>query len=147
MLPPPSFIRQGEQGKVCRLKKTLYGLKQSPQAWFEKSIGALIPYGFSQCQMNHSVFIYRHHSVVMLLAVYVDDIVLTASQVIMMQPFLVSKSIYIPHLILKIWGHFITFLRLRSLVLLEASLFPSESMLLISYRMPDILDTNLLILR
>ena len=29
MLPPPGFIPQGEKGKVCRLKKAIYGLKQS----------------------------------------------------------------------------------------------------------------------
>lgn len=29
ILPPPGFIPQGEKGKVCRLKKAIYGLKQS----------------------------------------------------------------------------------------------------------------------
>ncbi|XP_035550678.1 uncharacterized protein LOC118349584 [Juglans regia] len=35
MEQPPGFVAQGEyRGIVCKLKKTLYGLKQSPQAWF-----------------------------------------------------------------------------------------------------------------
>lgn len=34
---PPRFVAQGEyQGNVCKLKKELYGLKQSPWAWFDK---------------------------------------------------------------------------------------------------------------
>ena len=33
---PPGFVAQGEIGKVCRLRKSLYGLKQSHRAWFGK---------------------------------------------------------------------------------------------------------------
>ena len=33
---PPGFEDQLGRGKVCRLKKSLYGLKKSPRAWFEK---------------------------------------------------------------------------------------------------------------
>ena len=32
MEQPPGFVAQGELGKVCRLRKSLYGLKQSPRA-------------------------------------------------------------------------------------------------------------------
>ena len=31
---PPSFVAQGESGVVCKLRLSLYCLKQSPQAWF-----------------------------------------------------------------------------------------------------------------
>ena len=33
---PPSGFEQGFGSKVCRLKKSLYSLKQSPRTWFEK---------------------------------------------------------------------------------------------------------------
>ena len=32
----PGFVAQGEIGRVCRLRNPLYGLKQSPRAWFVK---------------------------------------------------------------------------------------------------------------
>jgi len=35
MEQPPDYVAQGET-KVCRLKKAIYGLKQSPKVWFEK---------------------------------------------------------------------------------------------------------------
>ena len=35
MEQPSGFVTQGEIWKVCSLWKSLYGLKQSPCAWFE----------------------------------------------------------------------------------------------------------------
>ena len=32
MKQPPGFVAQGEIGKACRLRKSLYALKQSPRA-------------------------------------------------------------------------------------------------------------------
>ena len=36
MEQPPRFVTQGEFGLVCRLCHSLYGLKQSPRAWFDQ---------------------------------------------------------------------------------------------------------------
>ena len=36
MEQPPGFVAQGETGLVCKLHRSLYGLKQSPRAWFGK---------------------------------------------------------------------------------------------------------------
>ena len=36
MEQPPGFVTQGEIRKVCHLRKSLCGLKQSPRAWFGK---------------------------------------------------------------------------------------------------------------
>ena len=45
MEQPPGFVAQGEIGKVCRLQKSLYGLKQSPRAWFGKFSLAIKEFG------------------------------------------------------------------------------------------------------
>ena len=34
MEQPAGFVVQGEIGKVCRIRKSLYGFKQSPLMWF-----------------------------------------------------------------------------------------------------------------
>ena len=38
MEQPPEFVAQGESELVCRLRCSLYGLKQSPRAWFGRFI-------------------------------------------------------------------------------------------------------------
>ena len=39
---PPCFIKKGEENKVCRLKRALYGLKQTPRAWYSRINGYLL---------------------------------------------------------------------------------------------------------
>ena len=80
MEQPSDFVAQGESaGLACRLRKSLYGLKQSPRAWFGKFSNVVQQFGMTRSEANHSV-IYRHSSAgYIYLVVYVDDIVLTGS--------------------------------------------------------------------
>ena len=74
---PPGFSTSETTGKVCRLKKALYGLKQSPRAWFDKFRRVVCNMGYGQCNGDHTLF-YRHgKGKITLLAVYVDDIIIT----------------------------------------------------------------------
>ena len=78
---PPGFSNKQTIGKVCKLKKSLYGLKQSPRAWFDRFRRAVCDMGYSQCSGDHLVF-YRHKgSYITILAVCVDDIVITRDDV------------------------------------------------------------------
>ena len=65
--------------KVCCLKKAIYKLKQSPRAWFEKFTPTISVIGFHQYHSDHSVFVHRTKSGIIVLTVYVDDILLTGS--------------------------------------------------------------------
>ena len=45
---PPRFDDSKSAEKVYKLKKYLYGLKQSPRAWFERFTHAILKKGFKQ---------------------------------------------------------------------------------------------------
>ena len=75
---PPSLETHINSNKVCKLKKSLYGLKQSPRAWFDHFTKAMKKYRFSQFQVDYTLFV-KHSSKerITILIVYVDDIILT----------------------------------------------------------------------
>ena len=78
MEQPPGFVAREEIRKVCHLRKSLYGLKQSPCAWFGKFSQAIEKFSLQKSKSDHSVFC-RNSSSSIILLVYVDDIVITGS--------------------------------------------------------------------
>ena len=74
---PLGFQSEKEQGKVCKLKKLLYGLKQSPRAWFTRFSSTLTRLKYTQGQADHTIFVNkRQNGKKAVLIVYVDDIIL-----------------------------------------------------------------------
>lgn len=55
---PEGFSRKGET-RVCRLKKSLYGLRQACRNWYNKFTDALLDIGFRQSKADHSLFILK----------------------------------------------------------------------------------------
>ena len=79
MEQPPGYVAQRESSKVCFLQKAIYGLKQSPRAWFAKFSGLLSAFGFTSCAADPTVLTKKTKGGLVILAVYVDDIILTGS--------------------------------------------------------------------
>ena len=57
MRMPPGF-KSGHPNKVCKLRKSLYGLRQAPRRWFAKLSSTLCEYDFVRSYANYSLFIY-----------------------------------------------------------------------------------------
>jgi hypothetical protein len=74
---PPGFGSKETDGKVCRLKKSLYGLKQSPRAWFGRFRKEICSLGYRQSNADHTLFFKRRNGKITILVVYVDDMVIT----------------------------------------------------------------------
>ena len=53
---PPGFAIKGEEHKVLRLRKALYGLRQAPRAWNAKLDTTLGELGFQQCATEHALY-------------------------------------------------------------------------------------------
>ena len=75
------FDQESKIGKVCKLRKSLYRLKQSPQEWFGRFTKALHQQNYSQAHLDHTLFFKHREGKVTALIVYVDDIVITRDDV------------------------------------------------------------------
>jgi len=78
MEQPPRYIAQGEN-TICKVRKTIYGLKKSPRARFEKFSMVISSIEYARCHSDHPVFVRRTNSDLVILVVYVDDILQTRS--------------------------------------------------------------------
>ena len=75
---PIGYIEMSSK-MVCKLQRTLYGLKQSPRAWFGRFSLAMRKYGFQQSNCDHTLFLKRWQGKVTTLIVYVDDMIITGN--------------------------------------------------------------------
>ncbi|CAI7886663.1 unnamed protein product, partial [Closterium sp. NIES-54] len=72
-------------GRVCRLKKAIYGLKQAPPAWYHKLEERLLAGGFKKSECDHSLFLLQEKEQFLMLLVYVDDILLFSESAAMIE--------------------------------------------------------------
>lgn len=75
---PQGFSKENET-RVCRLRKSLYGLKQASRNWYQKFTTALLGLGFCSSKSDHSLFIYRKDGIFIASLIYVDDVIITGN--------------------------------------------------------------------
>ncbi|MCO5577054.1 hypothetical protein L7F22_030876 [Adiantum nelumboides] len=76
MIQPPGYISSEHPNHVCRLLKSLYGLKQSPRQLYRCFHRCMINLGYLRLQSDPNVYSRHSSGIFLLLAIYVDDILL-----------------------------------------------------------------------
>jgi len=71
--PPPGFKKGFENGKICKLKRSLYGLPQSGRNWYLKLKEELLKNEFKTITSDSCVFVKYDQTCFFVLSSYVDD--------------------------------------------------------------------------
>ena len=78
MEQPPGYIKKGEEHLVCKLKRSLYGLKQSSRCWYTVFKQYMESINFKQCTADPCIFVTGEGADLTIVAVYVDDLIVIA---------------------------------------------------------------------
>lgn len=70
----PDGFKEGN--KVCKLNKTLYGLKQASRGWNERFNDFIIQLGFNRSQSDPCIYTFHSNIYIIYVIIYVDDILI-----------------------------------------------------------------------
>jgi len=73
---PIGFLSKGQEDKVCRLRRSINGLKRSSRLWYFRFHEAITSFGFAMVLEDYCVYVKRTTRELMLLTLYVDNILL-----------------------------------------------------------------------
>nr|KYP65681.1 Retrovirus-related Pol polyprotein from transposon TNT 1-94 [Cajanus cajan] len=76
---PVGFIEEGKEHMVCKLKKSIYGLKQASRQWYIKFSDTIMSFGFKENTVDRCIYLKVSGSKFIFLILYVDDIFLATN--------------------------------------------------------------------
>ncbi|KAH9136201.1 hypothetical protein AeRB84_018564 [Aphanomyces euteiches] len=79
MRQPPGYVQPGQDHLVCRLNKSIYGLKQSSREWNSALDSYFKSKGFVQLKTDPCIYFQHTRQGLVLVGVYVDDFILLSS--------------------------------------------------------------------
>ncbi|GJS37209.1 retrotransposon protein, putative, ty1-copia subclass [Tanacetum coccineum] len=85
MEQPEGFVSQKFPNRVCKLKRSIYGLKQASRQWNKRFDDEIKKFGFSQNRDEPCAYVKASGSYVTFLILYVDDILIMGNNIPMLQ--------------------------------------------------------------
>jgi hypothetical protein len=76
---PQGFVIHGKESHVCKLNE-LYGLKQTPRAWYSRIDGYLMSFGFTKSHADPNIYYKVVDGDLLILVLYVDDLFLAGAE-------------------------------------------------------------------
>jgi hypothetical protein len=84
----PLGFQTADKNQVYKLKKALYGLKQAPRAWYSKIESYFSMEKFVKCSHEHTLFVKSEGAdKILIVSLYVDDLIYTGNDDLMMKQF------------------------------------------------------------
>ena len=81
MMQPEGFIVEGQEQKVCKLLRSIYGLKQASRSWNLSFDETIKTFGFKKNVDEPCVYKHIKENKVVFLVLYVDDILLIGNDI------------------------------------------------------------------
>ncbi|MBW0545563.1 hypothetical protein O181_085278 [Austropuccinia psidii MF-1] len=78
MEPPTHFI-PSTKGKVLRLRKALYGMRQAGHCWWQHLLGVLENLGFTSCKVDQLLYIFRKCGTIVAIWIHIDSGMVTSN--------------------------------------------------------------------
>ena len=85
MEQPEGYVAPGQESKVCKLVKSLYGLKEAPKQWHQKFDHVMMESGYQINECDKCVYVKNTSDGYVILCLYVDDMLIVGSNDKMIQ--------------------------------------------------------------
>jgi hypothetical protein len=79
--PQGTKVPYGQQGRVWRVRKSLYGLRQAPRRWNEQLHGFLVSLGYKRLESDYGLYVRGYGESLELISVYVDDLLVASKNI------------------------------------------------------------------
>ena len=95
MKQPPGYLVSPNPNQVCRLLKSLYGLKQAGRHWYQRLVEIMEALGFKRCDVDQAVFYWRKEDALIIVLVHVDDCTIAGTSIPLILRFKIKIAKYV----------------------------------------------------